>query len=120
MQHILQDILKALNKEVRQFTGSIKAPTKYSLELVVNRAADECKDFTKRTFILALAKNMRGRRESHMNDNYVAYRKVIFIWNKFVVVTFYHTLLLFYLFEFLYLACALLFGHSCEFFLSMW
>ena len=76
---MLQDLLKALNKEVRQFTGSVKAPTKYSLELVVNRAADECRDFAKRTFISALAKNMRGRRESHANDNYVAYRKVIFM-----------------------------------------
>ena len=64
-----------MNQEVRQFTGVGKAPTKFPLERVVNRA---CIDFEKRSFISALAKNMWNRMERGMNDSYVAYRKVIF------------------------------------------
>lgn len=74
-QLIEEDILKALNQEVRQFTGTGKAPTKYPLESVVNRALEECRDLSKRSFISVLAKNMRSRKESHMKDTYVAYRK---------------------------------------------
>eukprot|EP00250_Pteridium_aquilinum_P014016 c21723_g1_i2 orf=471-7637(-) len=74
-QLIEEDILKALNQEVREFTGTGKAPTKYSLESVVNRAVEECRDPAKKSFISALAKNMRSRKDSHMKDTYVAYRK---------------------------------------------
>ena len=73
-----QDLLKALNQEVRQFTGVGKAPTKFPLERVVNRALNACIDFEKRSFISALAKNMWNRMERGTNDSYVAYRKVIF------------------------------------------
>ena len=67
-----------MNQEVRQFTGVGKAPTKFPLERVVNRALNACIDFEKRSFISALAKNMWNRMERGMNDSYVAYRKVIF------------------------------------------
>ncbi|MCO5550473.1 hypothetical protein L7F22_003960 [Adiantum nelumboides] len=74
-QVIEEDILKALNQEVRQFTGTGKAPTKYPLESAVNRAFEECRDPAKKSFIAALAKNMRSRKDSYMKDTYLGYRK---------------------------------------------
>ncbi|KAI5060431.1 hypothetical protein GOP47_0024851, partial [Adiantum capillus-veneris] len=74
-QVIEEDILKSLNHEVRQFTGTGKAPTKYPLESAVNRALEECRDPSKKSFIAALAKNMRSRKDSYMKDTYLAYRK---------------------------------------------
>ncbi|KAH7365252.1 hypothetical protein KP509_18G017200 [Ceratopteris richardii] len=74
-QLIEDDILKALNQEARQFTGSGKAPTKYPLENAVQRALEECKDPAKKSFIAALMKNIKIRKDSHMKDTYFAYRK---------------------------------------------
>lgn len=70
-QLIEEDLLKALNQEARQFTGSGKAPTKYLLEHVVEKLVHEARDSATRSFCSALLKNMRSRPK----DKYVAYRK---------------------------------------------
>lgn len=70
---MLQKLLRALNREVSSFTGSGKAPMEYSLEKVISHiCSDVHADQPLQVFCRSLLKNMK----SHLNDKYVAYRKV--------------------------------------------
>lgn len=68
-----QKLLRTLNREVSFFTGSGKAPMEYSLEKVIAHICNDVHaDQSLQVFCRILLKNMK----SHLNDKYVAYRKV--------------------------------------------
>lgn len=70
---MLQKLLRTLNREVSSFTGSGKAPMEYPLEKVITHiCSDTNTDQSLQIFCRSLLKNMK----SHLNDKYVAYRKV--------------------------------------------
>lgn len=73
---MLQKLLRALNREVSSFTGSGKAPMEYSLEKVIAHiCGDAHADQPLQVFCRSLLKNM----QRHLNDKYVAYRKVHYL-----------------------------------------
>eukprot|EP01018_Ginkgo_biloba_P011217 Gb_22849 [translate_table: standard] len=74
-QIIEEVLLRALNKKVRDFTGSGKTPMEYPLQKVVQRMlkdAEKAGDGCMHAFCQAFLKNMQNRQPS---DKYVAYRK---------------------------------------------
>ncbi|XP_024523733.1 histone-lysine N-methyltransferase ATXR3 [Selaginella moellendorffii] len=71
LQFMEETLLQAINKEVKQFTGTGKAPIDFSLEPVIQRIVDDAQDTSMQQFAQGLLSNMRNRTK----EKYLAYRK---------------------------------------------
>lgn len=70
---LLQRLLRTLNREVSSFTGSGKAPMEYPLEKVITHI---CNDMNTDQSLLVFCRSLLKNMKNHLNDKYVAYRKV--------------------------------------------
>lgn len=82
-------LLRTLNKQVRQFTGNGNTPMKYPLQPVVEeilKTAEENHD----TRMVRLCQDIKKAMGNRPDDNYVAYRKVYYLFSLSLPLPIFH------------------------------
>lgn len=82
-------LLRTLNKQVRQFTGTGNTPMKYPLQPVVEEILKMAED-NHDTRMMRLCQDIKKAMGNRPDDNYVAYRKVCYLFSLSLPLPIFH------------------------------